>query len=142
MVDYVLLEKVTTELIKLFNVDTPPVPVEYMLQHPFPSMWEEVDVSLVSGSFMILDDPYRPRMSLARLLAKEITICDWGVERGLLPFQDDKLMISALARALTMPRTMVLALSPSARIPEMMRDHFEVPAKDAVRRLEEIKSYV
>ncbi|KXK19564.1 MAG: hypothetical protein UZ15_CFX003001970 [Chloroflexi bacterium OLB15] len=139
--DFVLLEKITAELIELYKVDMPPVPIEFMLQYPLPGMWDEIDVSLVSGSFMILDNPYRPRMSLARLLAKEIATCNWGIERGLLPFQNDKQILGSLARALTMPLQMVQALSLAARIPEMMSDYFEVPAKDAKRRLEEIGSY-
>ncbi len=141
MADFALLEKIASELIELFEVEAPPIPVEFMLQHPFPDMWEEVDISLASGSFMILDDPYRPRMSLARMLAKEVFTCNWGIERGLLPHQNDKPMISAMARSLTMPKRMVMALAPSARVPELMSDYFEVPKKEAARRLDEIRSY-
>ncbi|MBE2182594.1 MAG: hypothetical protein IAE89_04125 [Anaerolineae bacterium] len=138
MVNLEQIENVSSELIAIFQVDSPPVPLEIMLQRPFPDMWEEVEISLASGSFMILNDPYRPRMSLARLLAREIIGCRWGIERGLLPYKGDKPSLSALARAVTMPRSMVLKLDPAAQVPEVMSDYFEVPIKDVIRRLEDL----
>ncbi len=138
MVNLEQIENVSSELIAIFQVEFPPVPLEIMLQHPFPDMWEEVEISLASGSFMILNDPYRPRMSLARLLAREIVGCNWGIERGLLPYKDDKPALITLARAVTMPKSMVLKLDPAARVPGVMSDYFEVPIKDVIRRLEDL----
>ena len=77
------LESIATELVAEFEVSSAPVPIETMLQNPKDGMWEQVDITQLSGSFLSLKDRYSPRMSIARLLAKHLTTCEWGQERGV-----------------------------------------------------------
>jgi hypothetical protein len=138
--DLAHLETVAAELLTIFDVSGPPVPIEYMLQHPRAHMWEEVDISLVSGSFLNLKVPYMPRMSLTRVLVRLVVNSEWGMARGLGPLALDAEAISTLARTITMPRSMVQALPPGARTPHAMSEHFEVPVLEAEKRLGELAS--
>jgi hypothetical protein len=132
------LEEIAAELINTFDINTPPVPIESMLQHPKPDMWEEVDISKLSGGFLNIREYYSPRMSLARLLARHVIISQWGKERGLSEIMRDEDMIYAFARMLIMPASMVNSLSSGARTPSAMSVHFEVPEEDARIRLQEL----
>ncbi len=133
---------VAAEIIAAFEIKTPPVPIEHMLQHPRDGMWEEVDIRQLSSGFLSLEDRYSPRMSLARLLARQIAFSAWGQNRGLLSLLDAPDALPAFARMLIMPASMVQALSDSARIPATMRLHFEVPEKDARSRLDDLATYL
>jgi hypothetical protein len=135
------LEAIASELIKTFEIQNPPIPIEIMLQRPKPDMWEEVDITELSVGFLKTGGHFSPRMSLARLLARHIIHSDWGKQRGLQEiFKQDKdeTMLKAFARMLIMPADMVKALSPGARTPITMSMHFEVPEDDARLRLKEV----
>jgi hypothetical protein len=140
MADQAQINQIAEELIRLFRVQLPPVPIEAMLQHPLPGMWEEVDISQVSGSYLTIGSPYLPRMSLARVLARHIAGSAWGTERGLRTLLGDAPAISALARAVIMPRSMIEMLAPAALTAATVSDHFEVPLREAAARLEELNS--
>jgi hypothetical protein len=135
------MERTIDELMETYRVAGPPVPIEAMLQNPLENMWDEVDISLVSGSFMAMGDPYVPRMSFARVLARHLVNSAWGAERGLSTYKDDPRSISTLARVIIMPRSMLERLAPSARNAHTLSGHFEAPFKDAALRLEEIATY-
>lgn len=139
MAEQALLENTAEELMRLFRVQLPPVPIEAMLQNPLPGMWEEVDISQVSGSFLNISSPYLPRMSLARVLARHIASSAWGEERGLRTVLGNSQAVSALARAVIMPRSMLDALAPAALTETTVSDHFEVPLKEAAARLSELR---
>lgn len=132
------LEAIANELIALYGVQGSPVPIERMLQRPLNGMWEELDVSQLSGSFINISNRYSPRMSLARLLARHIVGSPWGKERGLGEIARDEELMRAFARMLTMPSSLIAVLSASARTPEWMSTHFEVPPDDAEARLQEV----
>jgi len=132
------LEAIATELIATFDITTPPVPIESMLQYPKQDMWQEVNISQLSGSFINVKEYYSPRMSLARLLARHIATSDWGKRRGLAEILENEKILHAFARMLIMPAAMVRALSSGARTPTTMSMHFEVPEDDARLRLEEL----
>ena len=132
------LEEIAREICERFEVYAPPVPIEIMLQRPVAGMWEEVDVSQLSGSFLSIKDRYSPRMSLARLLVRHIATSDWGQERGLDSLLGDGESLNLFARMLIMPEDMVTGLSSSARNPKTMSIHFEVPEDDARQRLLEL----
>src|SRR6266496_5228205 len=83
MVDFERLEQIASELIRTFEIEDPPVPIEIMLQRPKPDMWEEVNIADLSVGFLKTGGHYSPRMSLARLLARHIIKSDWGNNRGL-----------------------------------------------------------
>jgi hypothetical protein len=136
------LEAYATELIETFEINSPPVPIESMLQYPKPDMWREVDINQLSGSFINVKEHYSPRMSLARLLARHVVTSSWGQKRGLAELRHDDSQIRAFARMLVMPSTMVKALSSGARTPTAMSMHFEVPEEDARLRLDELADHL
>lgn len=138
MTDFARLEAIAQEVIDAFDITAPPVPIETMLQKPPAEMWEEVDVSQLSGSFLSVRDRYSPRMSLARLLARHIVNSDWGEARDLHDLIRDSDQVQIFARMLVMPREMVESLSSGARNPTTMGMHFEVPEDDALKRLQEL----
>ena len=133
------LEKIASELINVYGITTPPVPVETMLRKPHNNMWKQVDINQLSGTFLSITDHFSPRMSLARLLARHAAYSNWGREREL-----DQLLaadpenIRAFARMLIMPMAMVSGLSNAARNPTTMSMKFEVPESDARTRLLEL----
>lgn len=138
MVDQPQLEKIANGLIELYDIQGPPVPIEIMLQRPIDDMWEELDISMLSGGFINVTDQFAPRMSLARLLARHIAGSDWGHERGLDMVGRNEELMRAFARMLVLPSSLVTALSDGARTPEWLSIHFEVPADDALTRLQEL----
>jgi hypothetical protein len=136
--DWTKLEQVASEVIRTFEITAPPVPIEKMLQHPKPDMWEDVDIKQLSVSFLKVTDYYSPRMSLARLLARQLINSPWGAKRGLNELAGDDASLHRFARMLIIPASMVLELNSSARTPAIMSVHFEVPTEDARLRLEEL----
>src|SRR5688500_1266303 len=139
MIDTQQLETITNDLINFYGIQDPPVPIESMLQRPLDDMWEELDISKLSSSFINVNDYYSPRMSLARLLARHVVESAWGQERGLEEIAENEEKMRAFARMLMMPSVLVKALSASARNPEWISVHFEVPVDDAEMRLHELK---
>jgi hypothetical protein len=136
------LEAMAIEVIETFEVKAPPIPIESMLQHPKPDMWEEVDLAHLTASFLSIKEVYSPRMSLARLLARHIASSSWGRSRDMLELVKSEAEVHAFARMLIMPLKMIQALSSSARTPTTMSFHFEVPEDDARQRLKEITNYL
>jgi hypothetical protein len=132
------LEAIAGELLKAFDVKAPPVPVESMLQKPPPGMWGEINVSQLTGSFLSVRDPYSPRMSMARLLARHVINCEWGRERGLPDLIKSEEDVRTFSRMLVMPKTMIEAMTTGARNPVAMSMNFEVPEDDAQGRLIQI----
>lgn len=132
------LEDIAQELCDSFEVYAPPVPIELMLRSPKADMWEEVDVSQLSGSFMSIKERHSPRMSLARLLVRHIVSSDWGNQHDLTDIANDTELTNSFARMILMPREMVNGLTSSMRNPKTMSTHFEVPESDAEERLLEM----
>ncbi len=140
MVDLKHLEGLTRDLIAEYELTAPPIPVEMILQNPRADMWDDLDITQISGSFIQVGDNYSPRMSMARVLARHITLSTWGERRGVNETLDDP-SLQAFARMLVMPATMILELNASARTPELISAHFEVPVEDARLRLNDLKTY-
>lgn len=140
MVDMHKLESVVDELLRLYNVAAPPIPIERMLQHPHPDMWDDVDINDFSSSFLSISTPFAPRMSLARFLARHIAKSPWGAQRGLSEIEETGL-IPPFARILVMPGELVLEISEESRTPEIISLHFEVPEEDALLRLQDLKAH-
>jgi hypothetical protein len=134
------LERIANEVMETFNISIPPIPIESMLQHPRADMWEDLDISQLSGSFLRVTEHYSPRMSLARLLARQLANSPWGQTRGLLAQISDEPTLHRFARMIVMPAPMVLELNPTARTPSLLSAHFEVPEEDARLRLEELEA--
>lgn len=140
MVDFGRLETIAQALIDAFSISAPPIPIERMLQQPHEGMWEDVDLSRLSGSFLKLKESYSPRMSLARMLARHVANCPWGTERGLSALDQDERKLYSFARMIVMPASMVMELNPNARTPHLVSAHFEVPEDDARLRLQELSA--
>ena len=141
MADTQKLEQVVRELIELYGVSAPPIPIERMLQHPHPDMWNEVDMDDFSSSFINVKTPFSPRISLARFLARQIAKSDWGVQRGLEGLDGDEESIHRFARIIAMPVDLVMELNAESRTPQLISLHFEVPEEDARLRLQDIAAY-
>ncbi len=135
-----VLERIANELVETFNISIPPIPIESMLQHPKPDMWEDLDISQLSGSFLRVTEYYSPRMSLARLLVRQLISSSWGQARDLSTYLTDEDTLHRFARMIVMPAPMVLELNAAARTPSLLSAHFEVPEEDARLRLEELKA--
>ncbi len=133
-----IIEAGVVDLMSAFDVTGPPVPVEIMLQRPKAGMWKEINLSELSTAFINIKQRYSPRMSVARLLARNVCRSDWGVRHRLdvVGSTDDGLR--ALARAILMPRSMIEVLAPASRTPIAMSMRFEVPEDDARQRLKEL----
>ena len=136
------LEILAGQVIATFEIKNPPIPIESMLQHPGKGMWDEVDITRLSGGFLNVKDPYSPRMSLARLLARHIINSEWGYARQMDSMITSDEAMHAFARMLIMPFEMVSALSVNARNPSILSPHFEVPEEDARLRLNELVDYL
>lgn len=135
MVTHQQLEDITQEICEIFEVYAAPVPIETMLTAPPSELWDDLDVTQLSGSFLSMKERFSPRMSLARLLARHIAGSKWGQQRGLSAILNDEDMISLFARMLIMPADMVHGLTSSARNPRSISLHFEVPESEARQRL-------
>lgn len=133
------LEAITDKLIDIFEVKSPPVPIETILQSPRNDMWDMVDVTQLSGTFRAFTDPFSPRMSLARMLARHVVNCDWGTANNLPQIVKTEDDMRAFARMLTMPLSLISNLSVAAKNPTAMAMQFEVPEEDARLRLAEVE---
>lgn len=132
------LETVANTLIQAFDVHSPPVPVESMLQRPRPGMWNEVNVSQLTGSFLSIRDKYSPRMSLARLLARHVMASAWGQTHKVAEYiEKDEERLKAFARMIIMPDDLLRSMSTGSRNPVAMGMYFEVPEDEAEMRLQE-----
>lgn len=129
------LESIADEICEAFEVYAPPVPIELMLQKPPEGMWDEIDVTRLSGSFLSVAERYSPRMSLSRLLARHIAASEWGKEQGIDKILGDEETLNAFARMLVMPKEMVSGLTNNMKNPQTLSMHFEVPESDARERL-------
>jgi hypothetical protein len=132
------LEQIAQNIMEIFEIFAPPVPIETMLQRPAANLWEKVDPSQLSGSFLSVRDRYSPRMSLARLLARHIAVSEWGRNNGLYNLIQNADALNAFARMLIMPRDMVMGMTQSNRNPTTMSTYFEVPKEDAEMRLNDL----
>jgi hypothetical protein len=133
------LEGIVADLMAVYDVKLPPVPIEVMLARPREAMWEEMDLNQLTGGFLRLTDQYSPRMSMARMLARHLIFSPWGIERGLPDLVGrDEAKTRQLARMLIMPRSMMNAISPARRVAAQISTDFEVPPDDALQRLEEL----
>ncbi|PJF28367.1 MAG: hypothetical protein CUN53_00585 [Phototrophicales bacterium] len=132
------LELIAEEVIKAFEINAPPIPIEKMLQHPKPDMWEDLDISQISVNFLKVTNYYSPRMSLARLLARQLCASRWGSRLGLDAIWGNEIKLHRFTRMLVMPSSMITELTLTARTPSIMSVHFEVPLDDARLRLEEL----
>jgi hypothetical protein len=131
------MEQAADEMLAAFDVDRPPVPVELMLQRPRAGTWPEIDLSEMSATFLNLQDRYAPRMSVVRLLARNIARSQWGKDRGLDGILLDGPRVNLFARAIILPRRLLGALE-AGLPPATISARFEVPEEDVKQRLKDL----
>jgi hypothetical protein len=127
-------EAIISELLDHYRIDSPPVPIERILQTPARGMWDEVDLSRFQLPPANDGDPFALRMALAVLLARMLCASPWGAQRGLNAQCDDE----ALARTLLMPRELLIGLPAVALTPPRVQRMFQSPLPQARRRLIEL----
>lgn len=136
------LEGIASELIAEFGIVEPPVPIEVMLQNPKPDMWQNVvNMQNLTQSFLTSQGPLGARMSLARLLARELARSPWGEARDLdvLLGGAQETRLYSFARMIVMPLEMVNAMPANNRNPVAFALQFDVPEEDAGERLADLK---
>jgi len=141
VVDWARLESIVHELLNIYEVYAPPIPVEMILQTPRDGMWDELDITQISASFLQVGVGYSVRMPIARVLARHITRSDWGTSRGVSSSVVDEQILPAFARMLVMPAHLVMELKQDSRTPDLLAAHFEVPVDDARLRLQDLQAY-
>lgn len=136
-------DPIVEHLCTLFEVHSPPVPIETMLTSPPSGYWEEVDIGNLSGSFLSYKpgEPFSPRMSIARLLIRHMCASDWGTQNGLSNVGTDKDSVHSLSLVIVMPKFMIDDLPSSARTSKTIAMNFEVPEEDARTRLLALTEY-
>jgi hypothetical protein len=133
-----LIETAADDLAQLYEITDAPVPIEVILQRPKAGMWKQVNLAEMSLSIGSFKQRHGPRMTVARLLARNICRCEWGAQHGLKDLEEDEEAIRALARAVIMPRTLLSLVSSANLTPALISMRFEVPEEDAKLRLSEI----
>jgi hypothetical protein len=133
-------ESIIAQLLAAYGITDAPVPIEVILQQPRPGMWEHVDLAELSGTFFAMDNPYSPRLALARLLIRLIAGSAWGIERGLNVLDGRNEAVYAAARILLMPRDILARMPAVALNPETVSTLFEVPLAEAKKRLLELEA--
>jgi hypothetical protein len=133
-----VIDPVVEEILALFDIDRPPVPVELMLQRPREDTWPMIDLSEMSATFLNLHDRYAPRMSAVRLLARNIARSPWGQARGLDSVIQDAASIHIFARALVIPAPLLHGIDQSFHDVKAIGLKFEVPESDAEARLSDL----
>lgn len=132
------LEKLVEEILTSFNIMAPPIPIELILNSPESDMWEKIDPARLSITLSNVNTRYGPRMSFARMLVRHIVDSHWGNQHNLPDLIATREELDAFARALLMPRDMVLSLSTKSMNPTVMSLHFEIPEDEAEQRLSEL----
>ncbi|MFN8378665.1 MAG: hypothetical protein U0452_08345 [Anaerolineae bacterium] len=132
------VETVASRLLDVYGIQSPPVPIEAILQHPMPDMWEKVDLSAISGTFFAMDDPYRPRLAVARLLVRLLSSTEWGIRLGLAGITNSSEQVYHQARAILAPRSWLAQLPAASLTPPVIRTVYQLPLSEAMIRLQEL----
>ncbi len=131
-------ERTVNELMALYHVEQPPVPLEAILQQPQAGMWTRIDLSVIAGPLAEAREIYTTRLALGQLLAHLICTCPWGSQRELDPLAQDEAALRKLTRSLLMPRDLLYRMPASTLKPSAMKALFEVPQLEARQRLVEV----
>jgi hypothetical protein len=130
-----LIDLAVADILKLYDVTAPPIPVEMMLHRPKNNLWEATDPNEMTNSAGLRQSRHSLRMSVARLLVRSICASDWGSQHHLTAFGQDREALRVFARALLMPRNLLEQISEGVRTPPVIGMRFQVPDEDAQLRL-------
>jgi hypothetical protein len=95
----------------------------------------------LSGTFYALNDPYGPRLALARLLVRLLAGSAWGAKRGMAGIETQSSAVYRVARALLMPRAMVTEMPAAALNPATISALYQAPLPEAEKRLIELHAW-
>lgn len=136
MTEYAALEDAADALIAAFDVITPPVPIDTMMVTPRPGMWPKIDLSQLTLSFTSRGDRFAPRISVARLVVRQLVYTDWGKQNRLPELVgDDPSKIIDFGRMILMPRSLIDKMPVKEQTPIGVAMSFMVPEDDAEARL-------
>jgi hypothetical protein len=136
MTEYAALEDAADALIAAFDVITPPVPIDTMMVTPRPGMWPKIDLSQLTLSFTSRGDRFAPRISVARLVVRQLVYTDWGKQNRLPELVgDDPSKIIDFGRMILMPRSLIDKMPAKEQTPIGVAMSFMVPEDDAEARL-------
>jgi len=140
MTDYALLEQAIDDFITEYAITAPPIAVDEILNKPLPGMWDKVDLSQLTLSFSVRGDRYAPRVSIAKLLVRQLINSPWGVQRNLPELiGQDAAVILAFTRMLLVPRVLLQKMPQASWHPVEIASDFFVPEDDAEGRLALLK---
>ncbi|MFZ2879789.1 MAG: hypothetical protein WA009_09665, partial [Phototrophicaceae bacterium] len=77
------LEAAADALIVEFGVTSPPVPIDTIMMTPKPGMWPKIDLGQLTLSFTSRGDRFAPRISIARLVVRQVVHTEWGIQHKL-----------------------------------------------------------
>ncbi|NOG48894.1 MAG: hypothetical protein HND48_05130 [Chloroflexi bacterium] len=77
------LEAAADALIVEFGVTSPPVPIDTIMMTPKPGMWPKIDLGRSTLSFTSRGDRFAPRISIARLVVRQVVHTEWGIQHKL-----------------------------------------------------------
>ncbi len=136
MTEFAALEDAADALIAAFEVTTPPVPIDTIMVTPRPGMWPKIDLSQLTLSFTARGDRFAPRISVARLVVRQLVYTDWGKQHRLPELVgDDPSRIIDFGRMILMPRSLIDAMPAKEQTPIGVAMSFMVPEDDAEARL-------
>lgn len=136
MTDYAQLEQAADDFITDYGIMTGPIPVDDLLNKPLPGMWEKVDLSQLTLSFSVRGDRYAPRVSIAKLLVRQLIGSNWGVQHQLPELiNSDNERLLMFTRMILMPRVLLNKIPHGRWHPVEIASDFLVPEDDAEARL-------
>jgi hypothetical protein len=136
MIDYPALESAADALVAAFDVKTPPVPIDTMMMTPRPGMWPKIDLSQLTLSFTARGDRFAPRISIARMVVRQLVYTDWGKAQKLPELVgDDPSAIAEFGRMVLMPMSLIEKMPVKEQTAIGVAMSFMVPEDDAEARL-------
>ena len=103
---------------------------------PKPGMWPKIDLGQLTLSFTSRGDRFAPRISIARLVVRQVVHTEWGIQHklpDLVGYEPDR--IADYARMVLMPWSLIEKLPERDRNPIGIAMAFMVPEDDAELRL-------
>jgi hypothetical protein len=132
------IEQAVQELMRVYDVQEPPVMIELMLRRPVANMWDELNFAELSSSFIDMSDRFAPRMALARLFARHLFRSAWGKKYGFDQYITDDRLVRYFARAVTLPAPMVAKIILHKNSGPVISARFEIPEADVLLRLADL----
>ena len=107
-----------------------------MMMTPRPGMWPKIDLNQLTLSFTARGDRFAPRISIARLVVRQLVHTEWGKAHDLPDLVgDDPTRIAEFGRMVLMPLCLIEKLPVKEQTPINIAMTFMVPEDDAEARL-------